>query len=160
MDEIYFTFSANKGEPLKPLSKVISGGEMSRLMLAIKSNMQDNTQTTTYIFDEIDAGISGTTGHIVAEKFAKIANNKQVIAVSHLPQIIAMGDANFKILKIDNITGQTFTKIIPLSLEEKKQEIIRLVGGIGNSISAGQLADELIENSQKYKNYLQKSSSE
>lgn len=160
LDEIYFTFSANKGEPLKPLSKVISGGEMSRLMLAIKSNMQDNTQTTTYIFDEIDAGISGITGHIVAEKFAKIANNKQVIAVSHLPQIIAMGDANFKILKIDNITGQTFTKIIPLSLEEKKQEIIRLVGGIGNSISAGQLADELIENSQKYKNYLQKSSSE
>ena len=156
LDIVYFTFSANKGEPLKPLSKVISGGEMSRLMLAIKTNMQDNAQITTYIFDEIDAGISGTTGHIVAEKFVTITTNKQVVAVSHLPQIIAMGDANFKIFKIDNSSEQTFTKILPLSIEEKKQEIIRLVGGIGASSSACQLAEELIENSQKFKNLLLK----
>ena len=155
LDTLYFTFSANKGEPLKPLSKVISGGEMSRLMLAIKTNMQDGTQTTTYIFDEIDAGISGTTGHIVAEKFAQIAMHKQIIAVSHLPQIIAMGDANFKIFKSDNASSQTSTQILPLSIDDKKQEIIRLVGGTGNSLSACQLAEELIEKSEKFKNSLQ-----
>lgn len=156
LDSIYFTFSANKGEPLKPLNKVISGGEMSRLMLAIKTNLQENTQTTTYIFDEIDAGISGTTAHIVAEKFANIAIHKQIIAVSHLPQIIAMGDENFKIFKVDTQNGQTSTQILPLSLEEKKAEIIRLVGGTNSSASANQLAEELILHSNQYKNTLYK----
>ena len=102
-----FLFSANAGEPLKPLSKVISGGEMSRLMLAIKTKMSDINEIDTYIFDEIDAGISGNTARVVAEKFADIAKKKQIIAVSHLAQISAMADENFVISKTETEQGKT-----------------------------------------------------
>ena len=91
LDEMRFLFSANAGEPLKPLNKVISGGEMSRLMLAIKTCATDENGISTYIFDEIDAGISGAAAKTVAEKFALIAKSKQIIAVSHLAQIAGHG---------------------------------------------------------------------
>lgn len=82
MDEICFMFSANAGEPLKPLGKIISGGEMSRFMLAIKTQLSDLNEISTYIFDEIDAGISGKTAKVVGEKFARIARGTQIVAVS------------------------------------------------------------------------------
>lgn len=151
LDKMSFLFSANAGEPLKPLNKVISGGEMSRLMLAIKTNMSDVNQISTYIFDEIDTGISGNTARVVAEKFADIAKNTQIIAVSHLPQIAAMADENFLISKHETQDGKTVTEILPLSKEGRLNEIVRLVGGDAASNAAVSLASELIDSCSDYK---------
>jgi DNA repair protein RecN (Recombination protein N) len=135
-------FSANKGEPLKPLSKVISGGELSRFMLAIKTKLKGINGISTYIFDEIDAGISGFTAKTVAEKFIDISKNTQIIAVSHLPQVCAASDAQFLIYKIE-INGKTVTKVKKLTPEEKVNEIIRLTGSV-TSNAAKEHAIELI----------------
>ena len=143
-DEIEFMFSANKGEPLKPLNKVISGGEMSRFMLAIKTKVKDVNGISTYIFDEIDAGISGFTANAVAEKFLKIAGGTQIIAVSHLPQICAASDAQFLIYKTE--TGEkTYTRVKRMSNDEKIEEIIRLTGNVSTD-AAREHAKELINN--------------
>ncbi|MCM1438006.1 MAG: DNA repair protein RecN [Roseburia sp.] len=129
-DKICFMFSANKGEPPKPLSKVISGGEMSRFMLAVKTRLRGLNGISTYIFDEIDAGISGKTANTVAEKFASISNDTQIIAVSHLPQVCAAASAQFLISKNDGDGGKTVTEIKRLSNDERVDEIIRLTGSI------------------------------
>lgn len=141
-DKVKFMFSANKGEPLKPLSKVISGGELSRFMLAIKTCLKDLNGISTYIFDEIDAGISGITARSVAEKFTDIAKNTQIIAVSHLPQICAAGDKNFLISKAEQ-NGGTVTSVREIVGDAKIAEIIRLTGG-GETEAARQHAAELI----------------
>lgn len=150
-DRMQFLFSANRGEPLKPLSKVISGGEMSRLMLAIKTRMSDLNEIDTYIFDEIDAGISGATAKTVAQKFADIAKTKQIIAVSHLAQIAAMADENFQISKHETPDGKTLTEISRLDREGKRAEITRLLGSSCSSDAARALADELIQGCSLYK---------
>lgn len=149
-DEIRFMFSANAGEPLKPLDKVISGGEMSRLMLAIKTQMSGLNDISTYIFDEIDAGISGKTAKVVAEKFADIAKEKQIIAVSHLAQIAAMGDANYLIAKSEQ-AGKTLTEIKKLTTDGVRTELTRLLGGAETSSAAAKLAEELLNESAAYK---------
>ena len=149
LDSVRFMFSANAGEPLKPLNKVISGGEMSRLMLAIKTQAEAG-EVATYLFDEIDAGISGKTAWTVAEKFAAIASRKQIIAVSHLAQIAAMADHNFLICKRE-AAGKTFTDILPLDEAAKKAELVRLLGGSGG-VAAQSLAEELIAHAKKIKN--------
>lgn len=141
-DKVKFMFSANKGEPLKPLNKVISGGELSRFMLAIKTCLKDLNGISTYIFDEIDAGISGITARSVAEKFTDIAKNTQIIAVSHLPQICAAGDKNFLISKAEQ-NGGTVTSVREIVGDAKIAEIIRLTGG-GETEAARQHAAELI----------------
>lgn len=146
-DKIEFLFSANKGEPLKPLSKVISGGEMSRFMLAVKTNLKDLNGISTYIFDEIDAGISGFTANTVAEKFKYIAERTQIIAVSHLPQVCAASDTQLLIYKVDE-GGKTLTKIKQLTEEEKVDEIVRLTGNI-KSEAATDHARQLIKNFKK-----------
>lgn len=146
-DRVKFMFSANVGEPLKPLSKVISGGELSRFMLAIKTCFKDLNGISTYIFDEIDAGISGITAKSVAEKFVAISKNTQVIAVSHLPQICAAGDKNFLISKSE-CGGSTTTSVKEISGADKIAEIIRLTGG-GDTEAAREHAAELIA---QYKN--------
>ena len=133
------------------MSKVISGGEMSRLMLAIKTKMSDINEIDTYIFDEIDAGISGNTARVVAEKFADIAKKKQIIAVSHLAQISAMADENFVISKTETEQGKTVTRVSRLQESEKIAEIVRLVGGERDSAAARDLAGELIKTSLQYK---------
>jgi len=147
-DIICFMFSANKGEPLKPLSKVISGGEMSRFMLAIKTVLKDVNGISTYIFDEIDAGISGYTAKTVAEKFIKISKSTQIIAVSHLPQVCAASDRQFLIYKTD-LQGKTFTKVKALEKEDKIKEIIRLTGGNPDSEASIKHANELIAQFKK-----------
>ena len=149
LDSMRFLFSANAGEPFKPLNKVISGGEMSRLMLAIKTCMSGGG-ISTYIFDEIDAGISGRTAKVVAEKFAAIARDTQIIAVSHLAQIAAMADQNFLISKRETPDGKTRTDIAALDEEGRKQEIVRLLGGEGSG-AAAKLADELLDSCAAYK---------
>ena len=141
-DEIIFEFSANKGEPVKPLSKVISGGEISRFMLAVKTQLKDLNGISTYIFDEIDAGISGQTADMVAKKFKTIAKSTQVIAVSHLPQICASSDTQFLIFKQEE-GGITCTNIIKLNVEQKIEEIVRLIGNV-HSQSARKHAEDLI----------------
>ena len=141
-DEIVFEFSANKGEPVKPLSKVISGGEISRFMLAVKTQLKDLNGISTYIFDEIDAGISGYTADLVAKKFKNIARSTQILAVSHLPQICAASDSQYLIYKKEE-AGITCTNITRLNETQKVDEIVRLIGNV-NSQSARQHAEELI----------------
>ncbi len=153
LDEVRFLFSANAGEPVKPLSKIISGGEMSRFMLAVKTQLSAINDISTYIFDEIDAGISGQTAKVVAEKFAKIAQNTQIIAVSHLAQIACMADGSFLIEKKEE-NQKTKTNIIPLSEKDKITELARLLGGDKDSEFAVKHAYELIDNAKKYKKIL------
>lgn len=146
-DEISFEFSANKGEPLKTLNKVISGGEMSRFMLAVKTKLKNVNGISTYIFDEIDAGISGYTAGTVARKFMEISQSTQILAVSHLPQVCAASDSQFLIYKIEE-GGKTYTKIRKLDNKEKIDEIVRLTGSV-NSDVARLHAEELIKQFKK-----------
>ncbi len=141
-DDIFFEFSANKGEPFKPLNKVISGGELSRFMLAVKTQFKDLNGISTYIFDEIDAGISGFTAVTVANKFKDIAKVTQILAVSHLPQVCAASDSQFLIYKSER-DGKTYSDIKKLSYSEKITEIVRLTGSI-ESDTAYKHAEELI----------------
>ncbi len=150
LDEICFMFSANAGEPMKPLGKIISGGEMSRFMLAIKTQLSSLNEISTYIFDEIDAGISGKTAKVVGEKLAKIAKNTQIIAVSHLAQIAALSDSEYLIEKEEK-DGKTRTNVYALSEEEKVQELIRLLGGSDKDEFAFKHAEELLKQANEYK---------
>ncbi|MBR2337554.1 MAG: DNA repair protein RecN [Clostridia bacterium] len=149
-DEIEFAFSANLGEPTKPLSKIISGGEMSRFMLALKAIVCEYQDISTYIFDEIDVGISGKTAETVAEKFADISRSVQVIAISHLPQICAFSDVSFAIEKFAD-KEKTHTKIIKLSSDKKIDEIVRIIGGSSDSEPAKLHAKEMLERAKLYK---------
>mgnify|MGYP004689645415 FL=1 len=153
LDEISFMFSANLGEPLKSLSKIISGGEMSRFMLAIKSRTAKYSEISTLVFDEIDAGISGETAKVVGEKFVKLSEDVQLIAVSHLPQIVALGDNNLLIKKIET-DGKTVSVIEKINGEKLVAEIVRLIGGTSESPSAIAHAKELIKNAARLKTSL------
>jgi len=148
--EVTFLFSGNLGEPLKELSKVASGGELSRISLALKTISSSEDNIESMIFDEIDTGISGAMGVVVAEKMAIVSKNKQVIVVSHLPQIASMGDYNFLIEKIEK-DGKTKTSVKLLTKEQKVSEVARLIGGALASTHATDHATELIENSDKFK---------
>lgn len=153
VDNIEFMFSANLGQPLKPLIKVISGGEMSRFMLAFKTVISNTDNINTLIFDEIDTGISGNIAHVVAQKMAGISKFRQVICISHLPQISAMADNHFLISKFETDTD-TKTKLQLLDNNERISEISRLLGVIANSESGKASAKELLNQSQIYKNKL------
>ena len=151
LDEICFMFSANAGEPMKSLGKIISGGEMSRFMLAVKTQLSAVNEISTYIFDEIDAGISGKTAKVVGEKLARIAKNTQIIAVSHLAQIAVMSDSEFLIEK-QEMDGKTLTKVKSLNEDEQKAEIVRLLGGTTEDEYAIKHAEELLKQAKEYKN--------
>ena len=151
LDSVCFLFSANAGEPLKPLGKIISGGEMSRFMLALKTQLKGVNGICTYIFDEIDAGISGKTAKVVGEKFARIAQNTQIIAVSHLAQIASMSDLSLLIEKKEE-NGKTHTQVKTLSETEKTLEIVRLLGGENEDGIAKRHAEEMIKQANEYKN--------
>ena len=153
LDRIRFLFSANAGEPLKELSKIISGGEMSRFMLSVKAQLSTLGDIGTYLFDEIDAGISGKTARVVAEKFCKISRHTQIIAVSHLAQIAAFADRQLLIEKSEE-DGKTHTRVRELSGQERIAEISRLLGGETESEYAAKHAEELLENARIYKNSL------
>ncbi len=127
-DEIEFRISTNPGEPLRPLNKVVSGGELSRIMLAIKTLLADKDDTETLIFDEIDAGISGRTAQMVSEKMSRIGRHHQVICITHLPQIAAMADEHFLIEKSVR-SGATISEIRELREDESVEELARILGG-------------------------------
>lgn len=150
---VVFLFSANAGEPLRELGKIISGGEMSRFMLAIKTQLSAVNTIGTYIFDEIDAGIGGRTARVVGEKFCKIAKNVQIIAVSHLAQIACFADREYYIEKREE-NGRTFTAIHPVEGDARVREIARLIGGDAESAAALRHAEELLENANAYKKSL------
>ncbi len=133
-DKIEFMFTANAGQPPRPLNKVVSGGEMSRFMLAIKNITADIDQVDTMIFDEIDTGISGETANVLAEKLAKIGRLHQVVCVTHLAQVASFGTAHFFISKALK-DGKTRTSIKLLSDEERVNEIARIIGGNISSFS-------------------------
>jgi len=150
VDDIIFMFSANLGEPVKPLSEIISGGEISRFMLAVKSQTAKYNEISTFIFDEIDAGISGVIARVVAEKFATISKNVQIIAISHLAQITSFADRNILIYKTE-VEGKTFTNVKTLNEDERVLEITRLIGGNENDFSAKEHAKSLINFAKSFK---------
>ena len=142
-DVIEFMISPNPGEPLKPLSKIASGGELSRLMLAIKSLEAEKGGVGTMVFDEIDTGISGRMAQVVAEKMALIARKRQVICVTHLPQIAAMADQHY-IIEKKPANSKTVTNIGLLSEEESVQELARILGG-------ARITDTVLESAREMK---------
>ena len=143
MDKVEFLISPNVGESLKPLSKIASGGEMSRIMLALKKIIGEYDGIPTMIFDEIDSGISGETASIVGKALSALASQRQIIAITHLPQIAACGDHNFRIEKSSDDTN-TYTTVVHLNDEEKVAEIARLLSGISISDITIQSAKEMI----------------
>ncbi len=148
-DEVDFLISVNKGVPPRKLSVVASGGELSRIMLAIENIAAQKEEVGTMIFDEIDTGISGTMAHIVAKKIENIAKERQVICVTHLAQIAAMGDANYYIEKLEK-AGVAQTTLREIGGEDLVDEIVRLSGGL-KSEAAVKHAKELLQNAARVK---------
>lgn len=144
LDRVRFMISTNAGEPLKPLSRTASGGELSRIMLAFKAIAADMDDVGTMVFDEIDTGISGHMAQVVGEKMAAIGNSRQVICVTHLPQIAAMGDSQHLVEKHSN-NEHTVTNVRTLSYDERVSEIARMVGGAAQTKSALLHAREMLD---------------
>ena len=153
LGSVRFLFSANAGEPLKELGKIISGGEMSRFMLAVKTQLSAVNSIGTYIFDEIDAGIGGKTARVVGEKFCRIAANVQIVAVSHLAQIAACADREFYIEK-QEAEGRTHTVVRAVEGEARVAEIARLIGGDSASAAALRHAEEMLASAASFKRSL------
>ena len=147
-DKIEFLFTANSGQPLKPLSKVASGGEMSRFMLAVKNVTADIVCVDTMIFDEIDTGISGDTANALAVKLATIGKNHQVICVTHLAQVASFGSKHFFISKFDD-NGKTKTSLKLMQDDDRVFEIARLIGGSISDFSKSH-AKLMLEAGQKF----------
>jgi DNA repair protein RecN (Recombination protein N) len=144
MDEIEFYLSTNPGEPLKPLSKIASGGELSRIMLALKSIFSKHQEITSIIFDEVDTGVSGRVAQAIAEKIHKVSTDSQVLCISHLPQVAAMADTHLYIEK-ETQDGRTKTKVKDLNHEGKIKEIGRMISGVEITDITKKHAQELLE---------------
>jgi len=147
IDDVEFLIKTNKGSDFKPLARIASGGEISRIMLAFKTVIGDYDDIPTMVFDEIDSGISGATASVVGKKLMELAEKHQIISITHLPQIAACGDHNFRIEKKSSDT-ETFTTIKHLSEKEKVNEIARLLSGSNVSDLSVKSAKELIDLSQ------------
>jgi DNA repair protein RecN (Recombination protein N) len=132
LDQAEFLVAPNPGEGLKPLAKIASGGETSRLMLGLKGVLARADHTPTLIFDEIDQGIGGRVGGIVGEKLWRLARNHQVLCITHLPQLAAHGDQHFRVEKVQR-GGRTFTTVGPLTPEERLEELAQMLGGSGQA---------------------------
>ncbi len=143
MDEVRFLMSANVGEALKPMSKVASGGELARIMLALKNVLAEQDHVPTLIFDEVDAGVSGQAAQKVAEKLRQVARAKQILCVTHLAQIAAMADTHLYISKAVR-DGRTYTSVTPLDREGRKQEIARIIGGAVITETTLKSAEEML----------------
>ena len=152
IDDCYFVISTNVGEKMRPLYDVASGGELSRIMLAIKSCMASEDNIGTLVFDEIDVGISGRAAQKVAEKMAVISRSHQVISITHLPQIAAMADSHYLIEKSAD-EGKTVTRIVRLNDEESTEEIARLLGGVPITEAVMSNAREMKQMAEKTKKY-------
>ncbi len=140
-ETVEFLISTNPGEPPKSISKIASGGELSRIMLAIKDCLADKDRIPTMIFDEVDTGVSGRAAQKIGLKLKEVAHNKQVLCVTHLAQIAAMADTHF-LIKKDAQDGRTYTSVIPLDFEGRKHEVARIMG-------TGEMSDLLLQNAEQ-----------
>ncbi len=143
IDKIEFLIAPNLGQDLMPMAKVASGGEMSRIMLGFKSIIAEKDNIPTLVFDEIDTGISGKTAQIVGNKIKEVSKDRQVIVISHLPQIVALADTHFAIKK-DVVNNSTISTIDKLNYDERVNEVARLIGGMNVSEIAIETAKEMI----------------
>lgn len=142
-DAVAFYMSANAGEALKPMSKVASGGELARIMLAMKNVLAQQDQVATLIFDEVDTGVSGRAAQKVAEKLRSVAATKQVLCVTHLPQLAALADTHLLIAKEER-GGRTYTTVTPLDREGRKRELARIIGGTNITQTTLKSAEEML----------------
>ena len=142
-DLVAFYLSANAGEDLKPLSKVASGGELARIMLSMKNVLAEKDAVDTLIFDEVDTGVSGRAAQRIAEKLRSLAKHKQVLCVTHLPQLAALADTHMLIAKSEH-DGRTFTTVTPLDREGRKQELARIIGGTNITEITLKSAEEML----------------
>ena len=143
-DAVAFYLSANAGEALKPLSKVASGGELARIMLSMKNVLAEKDQIATLIFDEVDTGVSGRAAQKVAEKLRKLAQHKQVLCVTHLPQMAALANTHMLISKAER-DGRTYTTVTPLDFEGRKRELARIIGGANITETTLKSAEEMLK---------------
>jgi DNA repair protein RecN (Recombination protein N) len=150
IDEIRFLMSANAGEEMGRLSKIASGGELSRIMLAMKNVLSSESDAQVLIFDEIDTGVSGIAAQRVGEKLSDLAEGKQVLCVTHLSQLAAMADTHFSIEKKLR-DGRTYTDVLKLDEDGRKHELARLIGGETVTDATLTGAGELIQAARKYK---------
>ena len=142
-DAVAFYMTANAGEALKPLSKVASGGELARIMLAMKNVLAEKDQVATLIFDEVDTGVSGRAAQKVAEKLRSVAAHKQVLCVTHLPQLAALATTHLLIAKSER-QGRTYTTVTPLDFEGRKRELARIMGGASITETTLKSAEEML----------------
>ena len=142
-DAVAFYMSANAGEALKPMSKVASGGELARIMLAMKNVLAEKDQVNTLIFDEVDTGVSGRAAQKVAEKLRSVAAHKQVLCVTHLPQLAALANTHLLIAKSER-DGRTYTSVTPLDIEGRKKELARIIGGTNITETTLKSAEEML----------------
>lgn len=150
MDAVRFLMSANVGEELRPIHKIASGGELARIMLAMKNVLSEQDQVGTMVFDEVDTGVSGRAAQKVAEKMARISRRKQVLCVTHLPQLAAMADTHFSVEKGEK-GGRTYTEVRRLDREQRRRELARLTGGSHVSQTMLDGAEELLVQAEKFR---------
>ncbi len=150
LDRVQFLMSANVGEGLRPIQKVASGGELARIMLALKNVLAEDDGIGTLVFDEVDTGVSGRAAQKVAEKMADVARRKQVLCVTHLPQIAAMADTHFSVEKGER-DGRTYTNVERLDREGRREELARLVGGASVTQALLDGAAELLQQADQYR---------
>ena len=152
-DDVQFLMSANAGEDLKPIHKIASGGELARIMLAMKNVLSEQDQVGTMVFDEVDTGVSGRAAQKVAEKMARISRRKQVLCVTHLPQLAAMADTHFSVEKGER-DGRTYTRVTQLDRSQRRAELARLTGGshVTETMLSG--AEELLTQAEAYRSKL------
>ena len=149
-DEVQFLMSANVGEALKPIQKVASGGELARIMLALKNVLAEGDGIDSLVFDEVDTGVSGRAAQKVAEKMAQVARKKQVLCVTHLPQIAAMADTHFSVEKGER-DGRTYTRVERLDRAGRIEELARLIGGAAVTPALRRSAEELLDQAEAVK---------
>ena len=142
-DSVAFYMSANAGEAMKPMNKVASGGELARIMLAMKNVLAEQDRIATLIFDEVDTGVSGRAAQKVAEKLKSVARNKQVLCVTHLPQLAALANTHLLIAKEER-EGRTYTTVTPLDIEGRKRELARIIGGANITEITLKSAEEML----------------
>ena len=152
-DAIRFLMSANVGEDLRPIAKIASGGELARIMLALKNVLAEQEAIGTLVFDEVDTGVSGRAAQKVAEKLAQVSRRKQVLCVTHLPQLAAMADTHFSVEKGES-KGRTFTRVVRLDRERRKAELARITGGTKVTDALLASAGELLDEAEAYRRTL------
>ena len=153
MDAIRFLMSANVGEELRPIARIASGGELARIMLALKNVLAQDETVSTLVFDEVDTGVSGRAAQRIAEKLAQVSRHKQVLCVTHLPQLAAMADTHFSVEKRTR-DGRTFTEARTLDRDARKRELARITGGNQVTETLLNSAGELLDEAKQYRDAL------